>query len=796
MLEVPISIENAKNSSELLRELSYYLPTIIPISKSIIKTKEKRLYKIARPVEWTSSNSLNEIDNQKLLQLVDNSESKSIKYKYHKLEMGENVYTFSPISNNISPIDIILVSSQEIPNHSLIEILDLLNSITKKFIILLKNDCLKYAIPFNEIYPTLDYDLIKNEVLELKDSLAKNEYITKSLFEFSKSLAESENISTQISNSLRNLCQVTSCEKAVCFANTDHKNPETISYLGGYNFDQKSIDSVQIEELISWTQKNNETIILPFLKNNSVHKNTSAIIVPLIISKKSLGVILLICRNVKIISEVNLSFIESASALLALAINQHNFIQKSAQIAEISEKIAKQNSALYKFTHSITSQQNLEEVFQIAFQIMHEELKIPRFWLGLLNEPGTRIIGQSAFGIGWKRKLIEVNIDISGQNHPLASVIKSRELLVVRDVDDILKGLGLKKFNEKHNIQEMTLVPLISSTQIIGVIAYESNANYEVQKTMKMFASELSNVIFAKRLEERMTAGETMRAAGLLAAGIAHNFNNLLQGILGQASLIELYADNPDQIKKSAKNIADSSAKGASLVKQLMSFAYLEDPSHEIFNLNNLIELNKINFQRLLKSDQFIRYFLSQTIQDVDADPKQILRIINTLLTNASEAMDNNGIVEIITDNVLVNEESPHFDVPYGDYVTLGIRDNGMGMDLETKRRCFEPFFSTKNIDKSSGLSLQGSGMSLAAAYALAKKNGGRLIVDSRKGHGSLFTLYIPRAVHVLYEKSDNLREPSTSKLLDKIEVIRTEEDLPKQTKESDKKHNISDEND
>ena len=267
-----------------------------------------------------------------------------------------------------------------------------------------------------------------------------------------------------------------------------------------------------------------------------------------------------------------------------------------------------------------------------------------------------------------------------------------------------------------------------------------------------------------------------MRAAGLLAAGIAHNFNNLLQGVLGQASLLELYANNPEQIIKSSKIISDSAAKGATLVKQLLSFAYLEEAFKEDFGVNELIERNKITFQRQLKAEQFIRYNLKENLTKTRSDQKQVIRIVSALLANASEAMDDSGVVEIFTDFVEVSESNSKYEVPFGKYVIIGIRDDGKGMDLETKKRCFEPFFTTKNVDPSSGLSLSGGGMGLAASYALAKKNGGRLVVDSRLGHGSLFTLYIP----VADDKIDNLEKSSeihenrllVDDLISEIEVI------------------------
>ena len=126
---------------------------------------------------------------------------------------------------------------------------------------------------------------------------------------------------------------------------------------------------------------------------------------------------------------------------------------------------------------------------------------------------------------------------------------------------------------------------------------------------------------------------------------------------------------------------------------------------------------------------------------------------------NASEAMDDGGVVEVFSDSISIDSESPHFEVPYGRYIRIGVRDDGIGMDSEILRRCFEPFYTTKDVDPGSGIGMTGAGLGLAAAYALARRNGGRLVADSRPGHGSLFTLYVRVADKDVIEEDDSLRE-------------------------------------
>ncbi len=461
------------------------------------------------------------------------------------------------------------------------------------------------------------------------------------------------------------------------------------------------------------------------------------------------------------------------------------YISKSRKdlLGELKQQ-EKQLTALYRLSHELSAFLSLDEIYQKAFEIMKSELGIDRFWLGLLNETGTRLIGASAFGSGWKRKLIEINIDVSGDRHPISKVIQTKRPIILKETGSILRGLGIKRFILRNEIDSVGLVPLVAGGQVLGLLAFEGEREGVVISNKKLsllynFASELASVLLAKKLEERVLAGETMRAAGLLASGIAHNFNNVLQGILGQASLIELYSEKPEQVKKSSAIISEAATKGASLVKQLLSFAHLEEAVPNILDVNLLIERSKASFQRTLKNKQYIKYQLESNLPKAYVDSSHLIRIIQVLLSNARDAMPEDGRVEILSDYIVVDKNSPHYEVPFGRYVRIGVRDNGIGMDLETKKRCFEPFFTTKNTDPSTGLSLSGGGMGLSAAFALARKNGGRLVVDSRKGHGSLFTLYIPEESALQNKVATNKVSPdkvtSNKSIQEKVEVIQTE---------------------
>lgn len=592
-----------------------------------------------------------------------------------------------------------------------------------------------------------------------------------------------DNLEDYLDNVLPLLASALNAKAGLIIVDSEHKDGAPC--LATFNIDNFTLEGFvgsDFADLIAWANRSKEVVVIPHLTKDKgpfsflsdVCTPSNCIVCPLSYGQHQLGVIVLVYPFKDVVFDDSfLILVKTVTAHISGAIDQMRLIQET----KINQKTIQ---ALYRLSHELSQFLTLEQVFQKAFEIMQSELGIDRFWLGLLNETGTRLIGSSAFGEGWKKKLVEVNIDVSEDSHPLAKVIRAKKAILLNDSGDILKGLGLKRFITRNEIDSVGIVPLVAGGQILGVLAFEGEkqgralSEYDLN-ILSSFATELASVLLAKKLEERVTAGETMRASGLLAAGIAHNFNNLLQGILGQASLIELYASKPEQVVKSAKLISEASTKGAGLVKQLMSFAHLEEPQSEEVDLNAMIDRNKASFQRLLRDRQYIVYSIQKDIPRSFADPSQVLRILQVLVSNARDAMKDDGRLEFITDYIEIDKNSPHYEVPYGKYVRIGVRDDGIGMDLETKRRCFEPFFSTKNIDPGSGLSLSGEGMGLAAGFALAKKNGGRLVVDSRKGHGSLFTLYLP-----IDASRKQVRTSEKAGLSERIEIepIRSEDPL------------------
>ncbi|HAM49713.1 MAG TPA: hypothetical protein DCP92_03090 [Nitrospiraceae bacterium] len=262
-----------------------------------------------------------------------------------------------------------------------------------------------------------------------------------------------------------------------------------------------------------------------------------------------------------------------------------------------------------------------------------------------------------------------------------------------------------------------------------------------LQTIGQMVASEFERLEEEREREqirEQLYQAQKMEAIGTLAGGVAHDFNNMLQGILGYVSLLKLKTSESDPIYKPLSVIEHSAEKAAALTKQLLGFARKGKYVLESVNLNDIVDdVLKIisrTFDRAIE----IRTALNSDLWSVEADRSQLENVILNLCLNARDATPAGGILQIETVNQEIREgENPYSWFKAGRYSAIKISDSGIGMDEEVKKHIFEPFFTTKEKGK-------GTGMGLAMAYGVVKNHDGYIIVDSELGKGSTFTIYLP----------------------------------------------------
>ena len=283
------------------------------------------------------------------------------------------------------------------------------------------------------------------------------------------------------------------------------------------------------------------------------------------------------------------------------------------------------------------------------------------------------------------------------------------------------------------------------------------------------FRGVVRDISEKQRLEIQLQQAQKMESIGTLAGGIAHNFNNLLMGIQGNTSMMLLNIDSGNPRHKNLKNIEKLVENGAKLTAQLIGYA--REGSYEVkpTSLNQLVKETSGTFG-MTKREITVHQELSERLYGIEADQSQIEQALLNLYVNAADAMPGGGDLFLKTMNVTdKNITGKLYKAKPGNYVLLTVRDTGIGMDKETRERIFEPFFTTKGL-------ASGTGLGTASAYGTVKGHGGYIDVDSEKGKGTTFSIYLPATEKVIEEKevlSDELvKGKGTVLLVDDEEMV------------------------
>lgn len=270
-----------------------------------------------------------------------------------------------------------------------------------------------------------------------------------------------------------------------------------------------------------------------------------------------------------------------------------------------------------------------------------------------------------------------------------------------------------------------------------------------VNTEKKLRAAELEKM----NLKEQLTQAQKMEFVGRLAGGVAHDFNNMLGVILGHADLAMQNLELENPVFEHLQEILRAAERSADLTRQLLAFARKQTIVPKILNLNDTIAWMLKMVSRLIGEDIDLSWQPGHDLWKIKMDPTQIDQILANLCVNARDAINGVGRIEIATENVTVDISSIHhasFGLDYGEYVVLLVKDDGCGMDSGTMAHIYEPFFTTKEVGK-------GTGLGLATVYGIVRQNNGFIDVYSEKGNGTIFKVYFPRSI----AESDIIAEQS-----------------------------------
>ena len=240
-----------------------------------------------------------------------------------------------------------------------------------------------------------------------------------------------------------------------------------------------------------------------------------------------------------------------------------------------------------------------------------------------------------------------------------------------------------------------------------------------------------------KKIEAQFQYAQKMEALGTLAGGIAHNFNNLLMAIQGYTSLMLMDIDSKHPHYERLRGIEQQVQSGSKLTSQLLG--YVRGGRYEVkpISLNQLVKDTSDTFDTTKKDIQ-VHQELDKDLFEITADQGQIKQVLLNLYANSADAMPRGGDLFLKTMNVTHKDMSGKpYKVKPGKYALLTVTDTGVGMDKRIVERIFDPFFTTKGLAK-------GTGLGLASTYGIIKAHGGYIDVESEKGHGTNFNIYLP----------------------------------------------------
>jgi two-component system cell cycle sensor histidine kinase/response regulator CckA len=240
-------------------------------------------------------------------------------------------------------------------------------------------------------------------------------------------------------------------------------------------------------------------------------------------------------------------------------------------------------------------------------------------------------------------------------------------------------------------------------------------------------------------LQAQLVQAQKLESVGRLAGGIAHDFNNILNVIIGCAEMAASDVD-PASVKRYLHEILGAAKRSADLTKQLLGFARRQTVMPRPVDLNDFVSASLKMLGRLIGEQVTLSWHPGVDVWPVRIDPTQVDQILVNLAANARDAIAGVGTVVIHTENIPASSTAMYPNLPRGEYVRLAVVDNGQGMDPETQRQLFEPFYTTKALG-------HGTGLGMASVDGIVRQNGGMIDVTSAVGQGTTVSVFLPRVV-------------------------------------------------
>jgi PAS domain S-box-containing protein len=284
----------------------------------------------------------------------------------------------------------------------------------------------------------------------------------------------------------------------------------------------------------------------------------------------------------------------------------------------------------------------------------------------------------------------------------------------------------------------------------------------------------LEDITDQLRVENQLRQAQKMEAVGRLAAGVAHEFNNILTVIQGHAELLRAATVSPRQVMDSSTRISQVSQRAAALTRQLLTFSRQQPMQLKSLNLSTVVRTTEKMLRQILGERHELQFECATNLPTIQADEGNMEQILINLCLNARDAMPGGGLIRIETNQLTLTTKTAgrHPDARPGEFVSLAVTDSGCGISPDILRRVFDPFFTTKEIGK-------GTGLGLATVHGIAKQHNGWIEATSEVNCGSTFRVFLPATPAVKGKCPDADALPDALPPTGRGEMILVVEDEP-----------------
>ncbi len=334
----------------------------------------------------------------------------------------------------------------------------------------------------------------------------------------------------------------------------------------------------------------------------------------------------------------------------------------------------------------------------------------------------------------------------------MASVTKnSNYTLRVTSYNQDEVGVLIRGFNDMLNqIQKREKELETHRNHLEDLVAKRTQALIDSNEKLKQEIEE------RKQAQDKLARAQKMEAIGTLAAGVAHDLNNILSGIVSYPQLLLLTLPEDSPLRDSLETIHKTGQKAAAIVQDLLTLARRGVKTTEIVDMSKLLKsyLNSPEHQKIMSFHPDVKVVteIESNLYNISGSPVHIEKCIMNLVANAAEAIMDKGTLAIGLRNRYVAESIQGYDsVKEGDYVVLSVSDTGVGIDPEDIDRIFEPFYTKKKMGRS------GTGLGMAVVWGTVKDHNGYIDIDSQPGEGTTIKLYFLASRDVVTPDNKNL---------------------------------------